>query len=175
MKKKGLLIIDMQNDFVSGALGTPEALEILPYVAARISDAAKDPQYSYIAYTLDTHGEDYLSTQEGRRLPVKHCIHGTQGHALAEDVAGAMPAWAVGFEKNGFGSAQLARALPEDLDEVELIGLCTDICVIANAMVIKSIRPELGVCVRGGCCAGVTPASHETALKAMAACQIDIV
>ena len=143
---KVLAIIDMQKDFIDGALGTKEAVSIMPKVAARLKKAREDGET--VVFTRDTHHADYLSTQEGRKLPVPHCMEGTAG-------------W------------QIDAALPV-LESVEFIGLCTDICVITNAMMTKGALPEVPLFVRADCCAGVTPESHETALNAMKMCQISI-
>lgn len=169
---KVLAVIDMQKDFIDGALGTREAVTIVPKVAARIRQARRDGEQ--VAFTRDTHHEDYLSTQEGRLLPVVHCIAGTPGWALdtALEVGGAPV-----FDKPAFGSPELAsylQTLPE-LEAVELVGLCTDICVISNALLIKAALPEVQVSVRADCCAGVTPERHENALQAMQCCQVAII
>ena len=167
-----LIVVDMQNDFVSGALGTPEARAILPAVNAKIA-AAKE-----VLFTLDTHGADYPETQEGRNLPVPHCIKGTWGHALAEGMI--VPAGAEMLEKPTFGSVALGelvrrRFAAGEIDSVELIGLCTDICVISNALLLKAYCTELPVRVDAACCAGVTPDSHANALSAMEMCQITVI
>ena len=169
--KKLLVVVDMQNDFVTGALGSREAQAILPAVNAKITAAQQ------VLYTLDTHGEDYLSTQEGRNLPVRHCIKGTWGHALADGLV-VLPE-ARQLEKPTFGSVALAEYVRQEvadgrIEEVELVGLCTDICVISNAMLLKAYCTELPVSVDAACCAGVTPASHQNALAAMKMCQIAI-
>ncbi len=168
---KLLVVIDMQNDFVTGVLGTKEAQEILPLVNEKIAQAQR------VIYTLDTHGEGYLSTQEGRKLPVVHCVKGTWGHALADGLL--VKDGSEKIEKPTFGSVTLGetvRGMLErgEIDSVELIGVCTDICVISNAMLLKAYCPELPVLVDASCCAGVSPQSHETALNAMQACQISI-
>lgn len=169
-EKKLLVVVDMQNDFIGGALGTQEAQSILPAVRARIADARKEGEE--VAFTRDTHGEDYLSTQEGKNLPVPHCIAGTAGHEIA---AGLCLAGERVFDKPAFGSIELAAYVKErGFAAVELVGVCTDICVISNALLIKAFCPEAEVCVRAGCCAGVTPQSHQTALEAMRACQVKI-
>ena len=169
-EKKLLVVVDMQNDFIGGALGTKEAQNILPAVRARIADARKEGEE--VAFTRDTHGEDYLSTQEGKNLPVPHCIAGTAGHEIA---AGLCLAGERVFDKPAFGSIELAAYVKErGFAAVELVGVCTDICVISNALLIKAFCPEAEVCVRAGCCAGVTPQSHQTALAAMRACQVKI-
>ncbi len=166
-----LVVVDMQKDFVDGALGTKEAQAIVPAVKRKIEEyqAAGEP----VVFTMDTHGPDYLATQEGKKLPVPHCIKGTPGWELAEELresAGKM------FEKGTFGSRELAEYVQKTgYAAVELVGLCTDICVISNALLIKAFCPELPVRVDAACCAGVTPQSHENALKAMEMCQIDVI
>lgn len=169
---KVLAIIDMQKDFIDGALGTKEAVAIVPKVAARLAQARVDGET--VVFTRDTHHADYLSTQEGRKLPVPHCLEGTDGWQI--DAALAVEDAPV-FDKPGFGSPALIeylRSLPA-LEGVEFIGLCTDICVITNAMMTKGALPEVPLSVRADCCAGVTAQSHETALQAMRMCQISIV
>lgn len=169
---KVLAIIDMQKDFIDGALGTKEAIAIVPKVAARLAQARADGET--VVFTRDTHHADYLLTQEGRNLPVPHCLEGTDGWQI--DAALAVEDAPV-FDKPGFGSPALIeylRSLPA-LEGVEFIGLCTDICVITNAMMTKVALPEVPLSVRADCCAGVTPQSHETALQAMRMCQISIV
>lgn len=169
---KVLAIIDMQKDFIDGALGTKEAVAIVPKVAARLAQARVDGET--VVFTRDTHHADYLSTQEGRKLPVPHCLEGTDGWQI--DAALAVEDAPI-FDKPGFGSPALIeylRSLPA-LEGVEFIGLCTDICVITNAMMTKGALPEVPLSVRADCCAGVTPQSHETALQAMRMCQISIV
>lgn len=169
---KLLVVIDMQNDFIDGALGTPEAAAIVDNVAAKIRAARTAG--TEVWFTRDTHGEDYLSTQEGRNLPVPHCIRGSFGWEISSklDVSGSAI-----IDKPTFGSVELAQKVAglENLESVELIGLCTDICVISNAMLIKAQLPELPVQIDASCCAGVTPASHENALSAMKMCQIAVV
>ena len=169
---KVLAIIDMQKDFIDGALGTKEAVAIVPKVAARLAQAWADGET--VVFTRDTHHADYLLTQEGRKLPVPHCLEGTDGWQI--DAALAVEDAPI-FDKPGFGSPALIeylRSLPA-LEGVEFIGLCTDICVITNAMMTKGALPEVPLSVRADCCAGVTAQSHETALQAMWMCQISIV
>ena len=169
--KKLLIVIDMQNDFIDGSLGTSEAEAIVEAVKEKIrSYPAGD-----IFATMDTHGPDYLSTQEGRNLPVEHCIKGTEGWRIRPDIA-ALLTEAVIFEKPTFGSVQMAAAAKEieDLEEIELIGLCTDICVVSNALLLKAYMPEVKICVDASCCAGVTPEKHFAALETMRSCQIGI-
>ena len=168
---KLLVVVDMQADFIDGALGTPEAAAILPNVRARVARARA--QGEAVAFTRDTHRADYLSTQEGKRLPVPHCIEGEPGWQIAEGLREEGDAC---FDKPCFGSVPLAQyAAEQKFAEAELIGVCTDICVISNALLLKAFCPEMRVSVRADCCAGVTPAAHATALAAMRACQIDIV
>lgn len=168
-----LIVVDMQNDFIDGALGTEEAVRIVPAVARRIR-AFSGP----VIFTRDTHHSDYLNTQEGRRLPVPHCIEGTHGWQINPelDALRTLPA----VDKPGFGSVRLMEMLAamnaeEAVSSVTLIGLCTDICVISNAMLIKAALPEVPVAVDASCCAGVSPASHKNALEAMKLCQIEII
>ena len=169
--KKLLLVIDMQNDFIDGSLGTPEAVSIVEKVKEKIRAW---PPEAVIA-TMDTHGPDYLSTQEGKNLPVEHCIRGTEGWQLRPDIA-ALLEKAVIVEKPTFGSVDLAKRLSsmEDLEEVELVGLCTDICVVSNALLLKAAMPELKISVDAACCAGVTPEKHKAALETMRSCQIEV-
>ena len=169
---KVLAIIDMQKDFIDGALGTKEAVAIVPAVAARLQQARSSGET--VVFTRDTHHADYLSTQEGRNLPVPHCLEGSGGW----QIDAALPVEdAPVFDKPSFGSPALIDYLARlpDLESVEFIGLCTDICVITNAMMLKGARPEVPIRVRAACCAGVTPQSHENALAAMKQCQIEIV
>ena len=172
--RKILLVIDMQNDFINGALGTPEAEAIVGRVAEEIR---KYPTENVIA-TRDTHTEDYLNTQEGRKLPVVHCVRGTPGWDLHPEIAAALKGAAV-IDKPTFGSRELAEKLSllseQDNLEVTLAGLCTDICVVSNALLIKAFLPETPVRVIVDCCAGVTPESHQAALDTMRMCQIEIV
>ncbi len=167
--KRLLVVVDMQNDFVTGALGTKEAQAALPAVRRLL--AAERAAGSAVAFTLDTHGEDYLSTQEGQKLPVPHCVRGTNGWELVPELsfAGARV-----FEKGTFGSVALAE-YARAFGEVLLCGVCTDICVISNALLIKAFSPEARVMVARDACAGVTPALHEAALAAMRSCQVEIV
>ena len=172
--RKILLVIDMQNDFINGALGTPEAEAIVGRVAEEIR---KYPTENVIA-TRDTHTEDYLNTQEGRKLPVVHCVRGTPGWKLHPEIAAAVQGAPI-IDKPTFGSKELAEKLSllseQDDLEVTLAGLCTDICVVSNALLIKAFLPETPVRVIADCCAGVTPESHQAALDTMRMCQIEIV
>ena len=171
--KQILVVVDMQNDFIDGALGTKEAQAIVDRAAEKIRNFDGD-----VFVTYDTHTADYLSTAEGAKLPVPHCIKGTHGWALNETIEQALcgrPYTAV--EKPTFGSTRLPELLHERYGAlpftVTLIGLCTDICVISNALLLKASFPEYTISVDPACCAGVTPASHDAALTAMRMCQIE--
>lgn len=168
-KKDILIVVDMQNDFITGALGTPEAQAILPAVKARIASFAGD-----VYFTRDTHGENYAETREGAHLPVPHCMRGSWGWQIAEGID-CTKAAAV-FDKPTFGSIALAQTLAarDDMASVTLIGLCTDICVLANAILLTAALPDTPVRVDSACCAGVTPESHARALEAMRMCHVDI-
>jgi nicotinamidase-related amidase len=160
---KVLLVIDMQNDFISGALGSPEAQAIVERVAAKIKDF--DGQ---VWATRDTHEENYLSTPEGQKLPVPHCIRGTKGWEIADGL------YAEGcriIDKPNFGWPHWDE-IP--LEAVELVGLCSDICVVSNALIIKATHPDIPVSANFHCCAGVTPEAHLHAFNVMNQCQIDI-
>ena len=179
-----LIVIDMQNDFITGSLGTKEAEAIVPKVVKKIKEAEA------ICFTADSHEEDYLETQEGKMLPIKHCIKGTDGWKLHPDIEKAVVAKRESgsipreFLKNTFGSLDLANDMKYWYDkiasgtgkefEVELVGLCTDICVASNALLLKATVPEMKIYVDSACCAGTTPEKHEAALKTMESCQIII-
>lgn len=172
--EKVLLVIDMQKDFVTGALANEEAQQITGNIQEKI--AAYKAQDMPVFFTRDTHGEDYLNTQEGRMLPVPHCIKGTDGWQIIDELA-AFAGEENTLDKPAFGSQALPGWLSEKLGgraplEIELCGVCTDICVISNAMILKAAYPETVVTIEGACCAGVSPESHRTALQAMQACQI---
>lgn len=171
--RKILLVIDMQKDFIDGALGTPEAVAIVDGVAEEIK---KYPAADVFA-TRDTHPENYLQTQEGRNLPVVHCVKGTAGWQLNEKVAAALGDAKI-IDKPTFGSVELAKMLAamaeKEALEVTLVGLCTDICVVSNALLVKAFLPETPVKVIAGLCAGVTPASHDAALETMKMCQVEV-
>ena len=174
---KLLVVIDMQNDFLEGALRNEEGIKIIPNVCEKINEYKANGDI--VIATRDTHEEDYLNTQEGRRLPVAHCIRETEGWELNKDIAKALGN-SLKFDKPGFGSVDLAMYLREEYEgakdlEIELVGVCTDICVISNAFLIKANLPEARIVVDASCCAGVTIKSHKTALEAMKACQIDVI
>lgn len=170
---KTLIVVDMQNDFIDGVLGTPEARAIVPNVKKKIEEYREN---SYeIIFTRDTHNDTYLDTSEGKHLPIEHCIVGTEGWLIHEEL---VPSYFSSLEtvvdKNTFGKLNLGEFLDELPDEIELVGLCTDICVISNAMILKATFPEIPIVVDASCCAGVTPESHKNALEAMKMCQIEI-
>ncbi len=169
--KKLLVVIDMQNDFIDGSLGTQEAVAIVQNVSDKINQYAR--HCDEIIFTRDTHAENYLETQEGRALPVRHCIAKTPGWEISSLLETKQ---AMIFDKPSFGSIELADYIAEKVkpDTIELIGLCTDICVISNALILKARLPETEISVDTRCCAGVTPASHQNALAAMKMCQIRI-
>ena len=175
--RKFLIVVDMQNDFVDGALGTREAAEIVPAAVRRIQEC-RDAGFRVIA-TLDTHEENYLQTAEGKKLPVPHCIRGTAGWKLNPDVAAVLGEDALLVEKPTFGSIRLPEIIEKEAGgendlAIELIGLCTDICVVSNALLLKAHFPEAAVSVNPACCAGVTPEKHNAALETMRSCQIDM-
>ena len=168
-----LVVVDMQNDFIDGALGTPEAVEIVPRVLEKIRSFP-----GRIYATMDTHSPDYLQTQEGRNLPVEHCIRGTQGWQLQKEIGKLITDGII--EKPTFGSRQLGETLEalnreEPIERITLVGLCTDICVISNALTLKAFLPEVPIQVDAACCAGVSVATHNQALEAMKLCQIQVV
>ncbi len=170
--KDYLIVVDMQTDFVDGSLGTKEAVAIVPAVRRRIEAALEAGER--VIFTRDTHPANYLETQEGQHLPVKHCIEGTDGWQIIPELRDLAQEI---VDKPTFGSTKLGEMLSSDGEEigkVTLIGLCTDICVISNALLIKAFLPEVPVVVEAECCAGVTPESHEQALGAMKMCQIGI-
>ena len=172
--KKILIVVDMQNDFVDGALGTREAEGIVDRVVSKIKEFDGE-----IIATLDTHGQDYLHTAEGKKLTVTNCVKMTTGWVLNEKVREALAEKEHRiFEKKTFGCVKLLkrirkRSRKEEI-AVELIGLCTDICVVSNALLLKAYFPEIKLCVDASCCAGVTPQSHQAAIETMRMCQIEI-
>lgn len=165
-----LVVVDMQNDFIDGALGTPEAVSIVPYVKQLIEDFD-----GKVLFTRDTHFPEYMDTQEGKNLPVPHCIKGTPGWEIRPELEALRKTDAI--DKLTFGSSELPRVLAkeENIESITFVGLCTDICVISNAMVTKAFFPEVPLIVDAKACAGVTPQSHKNALEAMKMCQITVV
>ena len=169
--RKAIVVVDMQNDFVDGALGTQEAQAMLPRLVEKLK--AEQTAGTVLVFTMDTHGADYLETQEGKRLPVEHCIRGTTGWQIADALQLFVREAAAVIEKPTFGATALPAVLA-NYDEIEFVGLCTDICVISNALLIKAFYPEKRICVDAACCAGVTPESHANALAAMRMCQVEV-
>ena len=166
--KKALIVIDMQNDFVTGPLGNDECKNVVTNVVEKVKNFDGD-----IYFTQDTHQANYLTTQEGRNLPVEHCIEGTPGWEIIPELKEYVQNV---IKKNTFGSKELANLIAtSNYDSVELVGVCTGICVISNAMLIKAFSPEINITVDSTCCACVTPKSHENALEAMKLCQIYVV
>ena len=164
--KELLVVVDMQEDFVSGALGSEEAVAAVACVRSLVEKA------NCVVYTKDTHEENYLSTQEGRNLPVPHCIRGTKGWGILPFL---YKEGSHVFEKGTFGSLALAEyAKKEGFERITLCGVCTDICVVSNALLLKAFLPEAEICVVKDACAGVTPEAHAAALKTMQSCQIKI-
>ena len=172
-----LVVVDMQKDFIDGSLGTEEAQGIVEKVKEKVLSYPKEMVYA----TLDTHGEDYLSTQEGKMLPVPHCIKGTEGwglHPMLKDLI--LPDHF--FEKGSFGSLRLAESMRELFRQqdsmegasIELVGLCTDICVVSNALLLKAFLPEVPISVDSSCCAGVTREKHLAALETLRSCQVEV-
>ena len=173
--KKILIVVDMQNDFINGALGSAEAVAIVDNVVDKINNFTGD-----IIATYDTHGENYMETLEGKNLPIPHCIKGTEGWKLNEKVQKALNSKGyMAIEKPTFGSVDLIQYIKEKYNtnniEIELVGLCTDICVVSNAILLKANFLETKVSVDANCCAGVTPESHNSALTTMKMCQVNVI
>ena len=170
--KKALVVVDMQNDFVNGALGSQEAIAIVPFVVGKVVEAINAG--TTVIFTQDTHSDEYLATKEGSLLPVPHCVKDTSGWEIIPQLQEYVPGRKV-FEKGTFGSIDLMEYLKEEnFAQMEFIGLCTDICVISNVMLAKAALPEAEIQVDSTCCAGVTPQSHNNALAAMKMCHITI-
>lgn len=169
--RKILIVVDMQNDFIDGSLGTKEAVDIVPAVVKKIRSYPRGNVYA----TRDTHPENYLNTQEGKYLRVKHCIKGTVGWQICREISPLVDEENI-FDKPTFGSVELAEKMKKIAEkeeiEIELVGLCTDICVVSNALLLKAYLPETKISVDPKCCAGVTPKKHEAALETMRSCQI---
>jgi len=169
--QKFLIVVDMQNDFIDGALGTKEAVAIVPNVKKKIEGFD-----GRVVFTRDTHGSNYLDSREGGMLPVEHCIENSEGWQIRAELAALCPEAEI-IDKPTFGSAKLGEYLCDEnereaIGSITVIGLCTDICVISNALLIRAFLPEVKITVDAACCAGVTPKSHDTALAAMKSCQI---
>ena len=168
--KKVLVVVDMQNDFVNGCLGSDEARSILPNVKNKISEYQANGDT--IIFTRDTHDENYLQSQEGKYLPVPHCISGTDGWKIVDGLEVENSSY---IDKPNFGWTHWDTNGFDDTDEIELIGVCTDICVVSNALILKAMYPETHITVDASCCAGVTPETHNAALVTMKSCQIDVI
>lgn len=168
--KKTIIVVDMQNDFVTGSLGTKEACKTVPVIEKLL----KENQENQIIFTQDTHHEDYLSTNEGKMLPVKHCMKGTKGWEIIPE----LKEWthqAIMVEKPTFGSLKLPQLISQNQPEqIILVGVCSDICVISNALILKAHFPEIPIIVYENACAGVTPDKHQAAIETMKSCQIDV-
>ena len=171
---KLLVVIDMQNDFINGALGSPEAISIVPNVAAKIAEykSAGRP----IVYTCDSHNSNYMNTQEGKYLPIPHCISGTKGWEIAD---GLYVEGSIVDNKHSFGSTNLVAYIATNyrgrFDEIEVVGLCTDICVVSNVMILKAFLPEVKITVDASCCAGTSIEAHKAALTVMKSCQVEVI
>ena len=177
---KVLVVIDMQKDFVDGVLGSPEAQAIVPNVAAKVRQYA-EMEDAVILYTQDTHFDNYMETMEGHYLPVPHCLHGTEGWRVVPEV---FVEDATFVEKYTFGKYNLADEIWSacglkygdfSVETIELVGVCTDICVVTNALILKTVFHSTPIIVDSSCCAGVTPAKHEAALEVMRSCQIEVI
>ncbi|MBM6966516.1 cysteine hydrolase family protein [Massilimicrobiota timonensis] len=168
--KKTIIVVDMQNDFVTGSLGTKEACKTVPVIEKLL----KENQGNQIIFTQDTHHEDYLSTSEGKMLPVEHCMKGTMGWEIIPE----LKEWthqAIMVEKPTFGSLKLPQLISQNQPEqIILVGVCSDICVISNALILKAYFPETPIIVYENACAGVTPDKHQAAIETMKSCQIDV-
>ena len=174
MAKKILVVVDAQNDFITGVLGNKEC-DVATNV---IADEIRSGKYDDVIFTRDTHDENYLNTQEGKKLPVPHCIRNTEGWQIRNELDSLRKTEPI--DKETFGSTDLAAELvamniDDEIGSITFVGLCTDICVISNALLIKAYLPEVPISVDAACCAGVTPERHENALKAMEMCQIKII
>ena len=181
MKVRVLVVVDMQKDFVDGALGSPEAQAIVPNVAAKVKEYA-EMNNSVILYTRDTHPDQYLETFEGKHLPVTHCVHNTEGWEIIPEVYVDVGNTDV-VDKFTFGYYDIAGMINRsclyhyetyEVESLEVCGLCTDICVISNVLIIKASYDDVPIIVDSKCCAGVTPAKHEAALEVMRSCQVEV-
>lgn len=182
---KILVLVDVQNDFITGSLANPEAQAAVPRIVKRIGEFPKD---TLVLFTKDTHYENYLETEEGKNLPVKHCIYMTEGWSIQSEVSDAVKRGKFcsyntdeiingRILKETFGSVKLAELIRSlsDVEEVIFMGFCTDICVVSNVLLVKAFCPELKITVDASCCAGVTPEKHKAALETMKSCQIQVI
>lgn len=186
--KKILVVVDMQNDFIDGALGTPEAQAIVPKVIEKIKNYP-DKEETLLLYTKDTHYKNYMDTLEGEKLPVPHCIENTEGWCISKRISSTGDNEGfLGFSsnkiinsriyKNTFGSEdlyELLKTYKDTIEQVEFVGVCTDICVLSNAIMARMALPNTKIIVDASCCAGVTPETHKAALMSMKQCQIDVI
>lgn len=176
---KTLIVVDMQKDFIDGALGTKEAIAIVPNVKAKIKEYAE--RGDEIIFTRDTHTKEYLNTNEGVHLPVIHCVKDTDGWRIPDEIdipeCEHIDKPSFGWNLWGYRVTSSGKIIPRDkgFEEIEIIGLCTDICVVSNALILKAIYPEVNISIDANCCAGVTPESHRAALDTMRSCQINII
>lgn len=174
---KTLIVIDMQNDFIDGALGTVEAVSIVPKVKKKIEEYKAHGDE--IIFTRDTHTKNYLNTNEGKHLPVVHCVEGTDGWQIPKELD--LPECehinkpTFGWDSWDIKITNTANFKERNFEEIEIVGLCTDICVVSNALILKAMYPEISISVDSTCCAGVTPTSHEAALATMKMCQINVI
>ncbi len=166
--KKTLIVVDMQNDFIDGALGTKEAQAIVPNVKKKVEEYKV--RGDEIIFTRDTHSGDYLNTNEGKHLPVKHCIEGTYGWLISDELDNGIGCKVINKYTFGFDGWY-----HYDFEKIEIVGLCTDICVVSNALILKALFPDIDITVDANCCAGVTPESHQAALTTMKMCQINVI
>ena len=179
---KVLVVVDMQKDFVDGALGSAEAQAIVPNVAAKVKEYT-EMEDGLVVYTRDTHFADYANTREGKYLPVPHCIYKTKGWEIVPEVLSGQEKVVVIFNKQTFGYSAIAEEIggivygefDQKIDRIEICGLCTDICVVSNALILKASFPDIPFIVDSTCCAGVTPEKHKAALEVMRSCQIDVI
>ena len=181
MKKKILIVVDMQHDFIQGSLGSSDSLNIVENVVKKIE--SYNERNDLVIVTLDTHTSEYLETLEGKKLPILHCIEGTEGHSLDERIKKSLNANAIYVKKATFGSLQLGNIIEEYLEkanldardiEIELVGLCTDICVVSNAILLRAMFPNTTISVSSSCCAGTSKERHNASLEVMKSCQIDV-
>ena len=175
---KTLIVVDMQKDFIDGALGTSEAVAIVPNVKKKISEYIE--RGDQVIFTRDTHSEDYLNTHEGKNLPVVHCVKDSEGWQIPSDIdvptCEHIDKGAFGWDMWGYYISNSGKVIPRgNLEEIEIIGLCTDICVVSNALILRAVYPESEITVDASCCAGVTPETHKAALDTMRCCQIKII
>lgn len=181
MQKKILIVVDMQHDFIQGSLGSSDSLNIVENVVKKIE--SYNERNDLVIVTLDTHTSEYLETLEGKKLPILHCIEGTEGHSLDERIKKSLNANAIYVKKATFGSLQLGNIIEEYLEkanldardiEIELVGLCTDICVVSNAILLRAMFPNTTISVSSSCCAGTSKERHNASLEVMKSCQIDV-